>query len=214
MIVVLDFDSTFIKAETIDVMARCNGESVQTDIAFITEQAMNGELDFGQALAARLALLQLNRAQLQQTVDVLTQQISPSILANQDTIKRHAQSIYIVSGGFGEVILPIVQDFGIIADHVFANDLQWDTSGHLCGVDQSNPLSKKDGKVHVLSQLSFTEELIIVGDGYTDYEVKQAGVANQFWAYTENVRRQAVVALADRVIGSFNECIELLGWNE
>ena len=54
-LVVLDMDSTFIKNEVIDLLAKAAG--VGEKVAAITERSMRGELDFQESLAQRVALL-------------------------------------------------------------------------------------------------------------------------------------------------------------
>jgi D-3-phosphoglycerate dehydrogenase len=45
----------------------------------------------------------------------------------------------------------------------------------------------------------------MIGDGYTDYEVKESGQANQFYLFTENVKRSELIDKADHVIHSLDE---------
>ena len=47
--------------------------------------------------------------------------------------------------------------------------------------------------------------MYVLGDGYTDYQMREAGLAQRFYAYTENVARPAVVAHADQVLPTFDE---------
>jgi phosphoserine phosphatase len=54
--IVFDMDSTLIDAETIDELARAAG--VVSKVEEITKRAMCGDLDFGQALAERVNLLE------------------------------------------------------------------------------------------------------------------------------------------------------------
>jgi len=55
MLLVSDMDSTMITVECIDELADFAG--IKPEIAAITERAMAGELDFAEALKARVALL-------------------------------------------------------------------------------------------------------------------------------------------------------------
>ena len=48
----------------------------------------------------------------------------------------------------------------------------------------------------------------MVGDGYTDYEVKKYNAADIFIAYTENINRKSVVKNADIVANNFDKVIE------
>ena len=53
------------------------------------------------------------------------------------------------------------------------------------------------GKPKQIKALKLTGEVHVLGDGFTDYEIKQAGFANTFYAFTENVKRARVIENAD-----------------
>jgi D-3-phosphoglycerate dehydrogenase len=53
--------------------------------------------------------------------------------------------------------------------------------------------------------LNLPHPIIVVGDGYTDYEIRATGEADQFWAFTEHIERPEVVVGADRTLSSFAE---------
>ncbi|HPW63926.1 MAG TPA: phosphoglycerate dehydrogenase, partial [Cyclobacteriaceae bacterium] len=52
-------------------------------------------------------------------------------------------------------------------------------------------------------------DVYVIGDGYTDYEIKHAGLANKFFAFTENVEREKVLSKADHVAPSLDEFLYL-----
>lgn len=64
---IFDFDSTLVRIETLEALAdialegHVDAASVRAEVAALTDRAMAGELDFGQALRARLSLLPLTR---------------------------------------------------------------------------------------------------------------------------------------------------------
>ncbi|HRI79618.1 MAG TPA: phosphoglycerate dehydrogenase, partial [Cyclobacteriaceae bacterium] len=49
----------------------------------------------------------------------------------------------------------------------------------------------------------------VIGDGYTDYEIKHSGLANKFYAFTENVERESVSSKADHIAPSLDEFLYL-----
>jgi D-3-phosphoglycerate dehydrogenase / 2-oxoglutarate reductase len=53
--------------------------------------------------------------------------------------------------------------------------------------------------------LNLQGEIVVIGDGFTDYELKASGLANRFYAFTENVERPNVVAVADHITPSLDE---------
>lgn len=204
---IFDFDSTFVKVETLSILAEIalldhpDKAEIVKEIDQITEQAMAGQYSFSESLTTRIKLLPLNKSHIQEAIQYLKTQITDSVMANLEFFKQNASQIYIISGGFIEVIQPIASLFHIPAQQVLANRLFFDYPGNVIGIDTSNPLSQDQGKVKCVHQLNLPkEQTIVIGDGYNDYEIKEAGLAEQFYAFTENVERENVVKQADAVI--------------
>jgi D-3-phosphoglycerate dehydrogenase len=210
---VIDFDSTFTRVEGLDELAKISlegrpeAEQNQQQIKHITDLAMAGEISFRQALAQRVALLHGHRDHIVKLIEVLKTKVSTSFVRNKDFLRDFADQIYIISSGFKEFILPIVTEFGIRPENVFANTFLFDEQGYIIGFDDSNLLSKDKGKVHLLQQLNIPGDVYVIGDGYTDYEIREAGLANKFYAFTENVKRASVVTVADHVAATLDEVL-------
>jgi len=77
------------------------------------------------------------------------------------------------------------------------------------GFDKENPLSANNGKTEQLKRLNLPGDVYVIGDGYTDYEIKHSGLANKFYAFTENVEREKVLAKADHITPSLDEFLYL-----
>ena len=180
-------------------------ERVIEKIRTITAQGMDGKISLAESLDERLKLLSANKKHIEQLVSSLADKVSPSFKRNGVFLEQFADSIYIVSSGFKEYILPIVSKFGIKEDHVFANTFTYDEAGNINGLDASNPLCQDQGKVRVVNSLNLEGSVWAVGDGITDYEIRAAGAADIFYAFTENVERASVTAKADVVIKNFDE---------
>lgn len=214
---VFDFDSTLVTFETLEALAdlALDGDAgaadVRAEIARLTDQAMNGELDFGEALRRRLALLPLTRAHVEALAARVTSLATGSVRRNARFFTDNAQRIYILSGGFREIIQPLAERLGIAADHVLANDLRYDIDGRVVGVDDANPLSRENGKPVVIKGLGLTGPVVMVGDGWNDAEVKLAGAADRFYAFTEVVRRDRVIAIADAEAATVDEVLHAEG---
>jgi len=208
---IIDFDSTFTKVEALDVlgeislMGRPDRADVLAEIQAITDRGMAGEISFTESLDLRLALLHAHRDHLPALIETLMGKISDSFTRNKDFLTENADRIYIISNGFRAFIVPIVTSLGIQADHVFANTFLFDDAGAIVGFDRENPLSANGGKSAVIKSLSLDGEVYVIGDGYTDYEIRAAGLANRFYAFTENVMRPSVVEKADHVAPSLDE---------
>lgn len=210
---VIDFDSTLITIEALDQLAEISlrgdsqKEAVLQQIKGITQLGMEGKLSFDESLSKRLALFQTSKNHLQQLTKHLLKNISPSIARNKSFFKKNCNNIYIISGGFSEYIIPVAEKLGISASHVLANEFTFNKKGIVTGFNQRNPLSKKAGKVKAVKTLNIKGEVIVIGDGYTDYEIRKHGVATRFYCFTENVRRDSVANLADKEVASFDEIL-------
>jgi D-3-phosphoglycerate dehydrogenase / 2-oxoglutarate reductase len=215
MYFIIDFDSTFTKVEGLDELANIalkgqpNRKEVVEQIRNITEQGMNGEIGFSEALSRRIALLKANRNHLDELVGFLHTKVSDSFTRNEKFLTDYADNILIVSGGFKEFIVPIVMTLGLKPENVYANTFVYDDEGNITGVDESNVLAHSKGKVKLLQQLNLEGDVYAIGDGYTDFELRSSGLATQFFAFTENVEREKVTAEADHVVPSLDEFLYL-----
>ncbi len=213
---IIDFDSTFIQVEALDELAKIvlsthpYKEELVKKIELITQLGMEGKLKFTESLKIRLNLFKPTEKEIDELIIFLKGKISKSILKNKDFFVRNSKRIYIVSGGFYEYIYPVVKNYSITMDHILANEFLFDRNGKFQGYDTNNPLSKTGGKVKAVKQLRLPSEVIVLGDGYTDWEIKHAGLADKFYAFIENVNRKKVTQVADQVITSFDEIIEIL----
>ncbi|HWY78752.1 MAG TPA: phosphoglycerate dehydrogenase [Candidatus Sulfotelmatobacter sp.] len=212
-IFIVDFDSTIVTVESIDELARIalednpNKERVARQISDITNQAMEGILDFPTSLEQRLALFQPTKDDLEKTVKLLKENITPSFRRNKAFFQKYHKQIYIISGGFQECIMPVIKEFGITEDHILANNFTYDANGTITGFDKTNLLAQVNGKVKVVASLNHPGKICVIGDGITDYQIKEQGKADIFFAFTENVYRKGVAAKADKIIRSFDELL-------
>ncbi|MES2782047.1 MAG: phosphoserine phosphatase SerB [Pseudomonadota bacterium] len=115
MLLVSDMDSTIITVECIDELADYAG--IKPEIAAITERAMAGELDFAEALKARVALL----AGLDEDViaQCLRERVRPmpgaEILVR--TMTKWGAHAVLVSGGFTSFTGPVADMLGFAEVH-------------------------------------------------------------------------------------------------
>ncbi len=213
--IVIDFDSTFTKVEAFDLLADITldgspeKESIKKQIAEITNQGMDGTLSVRESLEKRIKLLSPKKHQLAQLAERLKHQVSESFKRNKDFFKKYADNIYVISNGFHVFIDPVVTDFGIKPENILANRFHFDQQGNVVGFDKENPLSENNGKVEQLKRLNLPGDVYVIGDGYTDYEIKHAGLANKFFAFTENVERNGIIEKADHITPSLDEFLYL-----
>ncbi|RZJ88831.1 MAG: phosphoglycerate dehydrogenase, partial [Brevundimonas sp.] len=212
-ILIFDFDSTLVQFETLDALADMvlasdpGSAALRAQIAELTDQAMAGEIEFGDALRRRLALLPLQREHIEALADRAVSALTPSVKRNIEFFETHADRILIISGGFREVIAPVARYLGIAPERVLANDFRYDDEGRVIGLDDANPLSLENGKPKAIAALGLTDPVVMIGDGWNDAEVKLAGSAERFYAFTEVVRRERVVDVADAEAASLDEIL-------
>jgi D-3-phosphoglycerate dehydrogenase / 2-oxoglutarate reductase len=208
---VIDFDSTFTKVEALDILGEISlendieKEKKLKQIEDLTDLGMKGEISFRESLERRLELLEAREHHLEPLILRLRKKISKSFVRNREFFTEHSQSIYIVSNGFREFIVPIVEEYGVLEENVFANSFEFNEEGKITGFDATNVLSSNNGKVEKLKELNLQGDVYVIGDGYTDYEIKASGLANKFYAFTENVEREKVLAKADHITPSLDE---------
>jgi D-3-phosphoglycerate dehydrogenase len=216
---VFDYDSTLVQVETLDELAEValqehpeRSKRLQR-IRELTQSGMEGGLSYEESLRRRLDQLDATRAHIHQLIPRLRQQITASVLQHRSFFREHAKQLYVISGGFLELIFPVTDLLGIPRAHVFANRFLYDFEGRVCGVDQSLVLCKDRGKVEQLRRLDLKGPVTVVGDGITDYEMRKEGLAARFVAFTENIHRPPVTALADDVAEDFASLLRCEGWS-
>jgi D-3-phosphoglycerate dehydrogenase len=208
---IIDFDSTFTQVEALDELARISlkdhpdRELIYKKIEDLTNASMEGRLSFTDSLEQRVKLLEATRDHLKQLVKHLRKKVSTSFSRNSDFFKNHQDEVLIVSGGFKEFITPVVTEYQIKKENIYANTFIFDEDDKIVGYDRTNPLSQEGGKVKLLKELNLPGDIFGIGDGYSDFQLKESGMIKKFFAYTENIERKSVTEKADHITPSFDE---------
>ncbi len=208
---VFDFDSTLTSVEALDVLAEITQvnnpkkEEILQEIINITNLGIDGEISFTESLEQRIKLLNAKKSDLPVLIEELKKKVSPSIERNKEFFEKFSNDIYVISCGFKEFIDPIVAIYNIPSERVFANTFEFDDDDVIVGFDAKNPLSKHNGKIACLQNLNLEGEIQVIGDGYSDAVTKKAGVADKFFAYTENVSREKTTENADYITPNLDE---------
>lgn len=172
-LLVADMDSTMIGVECIDELADFAG--IKDEVAAITERAMQGELDFANALAERVALL----ANLEETAieQCRRERVRPNPGARTlvATMRARGASTLLVTGGFTAFAEAVARDIGF--EHLLANRLAV-VGGRLTGVTQG-PIIDSAAKRAALEaerdRLGLgVEETLAIGDGANDIAMIRA----------------------------------------
>lgn len=179
-LLVADMDSTMIDQECIDELAAALG--IKDQVAEITERAMRGELDFGQALDTRVALLKGLERKVVEEVRRERITLAAGGRALVQTMKTYGAHTSLVSGGFTLFAEYFAKRIGF--DEAIANVLEFDADDRLTGT-VTKPIVDKDTKrtrlLALVDELKISQALTIaVGDGANDLdmlEVAGMGVA-------------------------------------
>jgi phosphoserine phosphatase len=166
-LLISDMDSTMIHQECIDELADVVG--IKAHVSAITQRAMNGELDFKDALRERVALLKgLEEVELLRVFSArITLMQGADILI--ETMKQNGAYTVLVSGGFTFFTKRVASLLGFDADE--ANMLEVE-DGKLTGKVREPILDKesKRGALHrIASKRGITlNETLAIGDGAND----------------------------------------------
>ncbi len=210
---VIDFDSTFTRVEALDVLGEISldknphKERILQEIKDITDDGMDGGMSLKESIEARLKLLKANKGHLPELVDRLKGKVSESFMRNRVFFDSYPEKVYILSNGFKEFIVPIVEEYGIKPSNVHANTFRFDDENNIIGFDEESLMSTNNGKAEQVKALGLDGDVMVIGDGYTDYEIKKAGLAKKFFAFTENVSREKVMENADHVARDLDEIL-------
>jgi D-3-phosphoglycerate dehydrogenase len=213
---VIDFDSTFVKDEGLESLAEIslskkeNKEEIIQEIKDITDKGMAGQISFADSLRKRVELIEADKEDIRKLAEKFKTRISDSISENKAFFKNNTENIYIISGGFKEFILPVVEDFGLKEDNVLANNFCFSEEGKVSGFNEAKYLAQEKGKIKQMKELGLEGRVFVIGDGWTDFEIKKEGMAEKFIAFAENRVRPEVLQAADFIAYSFKEVLAFL----
>lgn len=204
--VVMDMDSTLIRIEVIDELARAHGVGEQ--VSRITERAMHGEMDYDESLRQRVALLRgLDASVVHQVAASLPLTEGAETLVR--VLKRLGYRTAVISGGFSVAAEALKARLGI--DFAYSNELEIQ-DGKLTGrtVGRIVNAQRKAELLESLAQAEgiLLEQVVAVGDGANDLlMLERAGLGIAFRA------KPKLRAAADTSIsaGGLDSILYLLG---
>lgn len=193
-LLIADMDSTMITVECIDELADFAG--LKEKVSAITERAMNGELDFQEALYERVALLEgLDESVLQTTYDTRVKYMAGAkeLLA---TMRGADALCVLVSGGFTFFTERVTATLGF---HFHKSNRLDVRDGKLTG-RVIPPILDKEAKltnlrIYATEKGLESSEILAVGDGANDLPMLQAAGAGVAYHAKPHVRAQAAMRI-------------------
>ncbi|KAL1507879.1 hypothetical protein AB1Y20_007486 [Prymnesium parvum] len=212
--VCFDVDSTVIREEGIDEFAAFLG--VGDEVAALTAAAMGGDTPFHVALENRLRVMQPTRQQLEAMLAANPAEglLTPGIRELIDALQARQKVVYLVSGGFRQMIEPIAEAVNVPKTNIYANSFLFHADGSWKCHDDTEPTSRAGGKAKVVAELKAKhgyKTVVMVGDGATDMEARDVeGGADAFIGFGGIQVREKVKAGADWFVMDFKEMLDAL----
>jgi len=172
-VICFDCDSTLSKIEGIDELAGRVG--LGEEMAKLTNAAMNGEVPLEAVYEQRLSLIRPDQASINWLADLYIAEIVDGVKEVFTTLSAQGKELHIISGGLRQSILPLARYLGLPDSHVHAVDIYFHEDGSYRDYERTSPLARTGGKAEVAATLNAQGSLVVVGDGKTDMEARQAG---------------------------------------
>jgi phosphoserine phosphatase len=173
-VICFDCDSTLSKIEGIDELAERVG--LGAEMSRLTDAAMNGQVLLEEVYERRLSLIRPDRTSIDWLADLYIQRIVDGVKEVFDTLIKQDKELHIISGGIRQAIFPLAKYLGLPETRVHAVDVYFNQDGSYLGYDRNSPLARSGGKAEICRRLKKSQgSLIMIGDGKTDMEAKQAG---------------------------------------
>jgi len=215
--VCFDVDSTVVRVEGIDELAAFCGKGEA--VAALTRGAMGGGLPFREALRRRLDIMRPGARDVAAFLRERppARELTPGVAALVAALHARGTHIFLVSGGFTQMIAPVAAALGVPPERVFANTILFEDAdgggegGAYRGFDESAPTSRDGGKAEVVRALVAARgyaPVVVVGDGVTDMQARPP--ADAFVGFGGVVERAAVAAGADWFVTDFAQMLEVV----
>lgn len=178
---IFDFDSTIFPGETLDeiIQYKLKGDPEEKEksasISEICTLGMSGDISMEESLKRRLAIAAPDKKTIEQFVANNEVRIEVPIRGLLQKIQSKGHQLHIISGGFEEWIVPLLKGM-VAAENIHANTI----------INQDVSMSHENiiirSKEEIIKQLSIKKDqkTIIIGDGATDFNVFEQGMAQAF----------------------------------
>jgi HAD superfamily phosphoserine phosphatase-like hydrolase len=202
-LIAFDVDSTLLRVESLDtaieaaLAALPDAAEARRMLHEITNAGMTGRMALRDSLEARLKLAALDKAGVDTIAEQLRRRVTPGMEPLLRRLRSRGDSVHAISGGFADLIEPVLGDLGFQRGDIHANRFLWQGDS-VVGLDTDCPLSRNGGKAEVLDKIAGqARETIVVGDGMTDFEAFESGAADRFIGFGLIAKRDVVIAACE-----------------
>lgn len=202
-LIAFDVDSTLLRVESLDMAIEAaldrlpDSQDARDRLHDITDAGMTGRMALRDSLNARLELAGLDRTLISSIADLLRKRMTPGFKPLLSRLRNEGDELHAISGGFRDLLDPALQDLGFEESQIHANRFLFDGES-VSGLDPDCPLSRNGGKAQILAAIgSHADQVIMVGDGMTDFEAFEQGAADRFIGFGVIAQREVVIAAAE-----------------
>ena len=141
-VVCFDIDCTVTTDDSLDLLARFLGKGEA--VAALTKAAMDGDMPLEEALRRRLEILDVTPTDLARFHEAFParSRLTPGAKELVGALTERGARVYLISGGFRELALPVARALGVPADRLFANRMNFQLRD---GPERRNNAGGEDG---------------------------------------------------------------------
>jgi phosphoserine phosphatase len=207
---IFDCDSTLLSIETTDRLCQLAYPGQEQQAEALTALGMEGKLSFEASIRGRMERFPPTQTAIAQLLQELPNALSKNVPLVLQNLRQKGWLLFLVSGGLDVIIHPLARLLDIPLSHTACLETRWLSDGTFEGLNPNDPMLRR--KSHALKALQspLKPPVYIIGDGMTDAQLKEDGVADFFVYDAEHVWRSDVQSRADWTIHSFADLLERL----
>ncbi len=197
----IDFDSTLIQAESLDVLAEELG--MGETIKEMTRQSLDGTIPFEQVFAKKMDMMAPSEAAIYALANHCVSLLTDGAKEFVDRLHHMGKTVHILSANFMSIIEPTAKYLGISQERIIANHIYF-ADGAYIGISKDNPLCFGGGKKIILEEkiANGYHPCAMIGDSMSDMACQ--GVADIFIGFGGVEERKIVQEQAMRYVTDSN----------
>lgn len=203
ILIAFDVDKTLVSIEGLDELIIKKFQDRQAQALLeITENAMNGKIDFNKALKQRLDIIKPSKDDIQYLANLYLSRVSKGAKDMINSLKSCKKYEFaIISGGLHDAIVPLAKELGInIIKAIHLNG----TNANIDTFNKCNAIQE------LMSEYKF-EKVYMIGDGVTDLETMSIPNVNiTMIGYGQYIVRPKILANANYIVYSFAQLTNIL----